>query len=277
MRSYVARYAGASVRRASCRRVPSCASVKRVTDGSPTDYSSLSSGLMATRGVSGRPRPRHRFRNGDESRARIVAAAVVEFAAGGYRGATVGAIARRAGMSQSGLLHHFPSKELLLAAVIDTRAVDQRAEFFRARAEDPELGFLTGMVHLMRYAARERDFTRLFAVVVAEATAPDHPAHEWAVERYQTVSAYVVEALEEAQNRGVLRRGVDVEAVAATLLALMDGLQLRYLLTPTEMRIDEAFAATAGQMLADLAVEDPEVAVKVRAWRRAHDPEERGS
>ena len=98
----------------------------------------------------------------------------------------------------------------------------------------------------MGYAARERDFTRLFAVVVAEATAgsPGPPVGRW---RYHTVSAYVVEALEEAQNRGVLRRGVDVEAVAATLLALMDGLQLRHLLTPTEMRIDEAFAATAGR------------------------------
>ena len=39
----------------------------------------------------------------------------MEFAAGVYRGASVGAIARRAGMSQSGLLHHFPSKELRIA------------------------------------------------------------------------------------------------------------------------------------------------------------------
>jgi hypothetical protein len=155
--------------------------------------------------------------------------------------------------------------------------VDQLAEYNLARAEDPELGFLTGMVRLMRYGALERDFTRLFTVVIAEATAPDHPAHEWAIDRYRTVSAHVVEALEEAQNRGLLRRGVNVEAVAATLLALMDGLQLRYLLTPTEMRTDDAFAAAAGQMLADLAVEDPEVAAKINAWRRAHHPRERCS
>ena len=200
---------------------------------------------------------------------------MVEFAAGGYRGASVGAIARRAGISQSGLLHHFPSKDLLLAAVIDARGEDQRAEFNRARAEDPDLGFLTGMVRLMRYAVVERDFTRLFTVVVAEATALDHPAHEWAIDRYRTVSDYVVEALEAAQTRGLLRRGVDVEAVATTLLALMDGLQLRYLLAPTEMSIDDAFAAAAGRMLADLAVEDPEVAGKINAWRRAHDPGKR--
>ena len=62
--------------------------------------------------------------------------------------------------------------------------------------------------------------------------------------------------------------GFDREAVAAELLALMDGLNLRDLLTPAGMRIDEAFADVAGQMVADLAVDDPEVAAKIAAWRR---------
>ena len=96
--------------------------------------------------VSARPRPRRRFRNADESRSRILSAALTEFAASGYRGASVGAIATRAGMSQSGLLHHFPSKELLLAAVIDERTVDHRDDVPAGRRGDPDLGFLTGMV-----------------------------------------------------------------------------------------------------------------------------------
>ena len=105
-------------------------------------------------------------------------------------------------------------------------------------------------------------------MVVAEATAADHPAHEWAVARYRRVSGHVVQALEEAQDRGVLHRRFDREAVAAQLLALMDGLNLRELVTPAAMRIDEAFADVAGQMVADLAVDDPEVAAKIAAWRR---------
>jgi hypothetical protein len=52
----------------------------------------------------------------------------------------------------------------------------------------------------------------------------------------------------------------------------MDGLQLRYLLTPDEIRIDEAFAALAGQMLADLALDSPRAAAAVAAWRRKHSP-----
>lgn len=219
--------------------------------------------------VSGRPRPRRRFRSADETRARIVSAAVAEFAASGYRGASLGSIARRAGISQSGLLHHFPSKELLLAGVIDVRSSDHLAEYLAAKAEDPELGFMTGMVRLMRRGALELDLTRLFIVVVAEATSPDHPAHEWAIRRYEGVTDVVVEALREAQQRELLRPDFDVRATASTLLAAMDGLQLRYLLGE-DLRLDEAFAALAGQMLSDLAFDSPRAAAAIAAWRDRH-------
>jgi AcrR family transcriptional regulator len=217
--------------------------------------------------MSTRPRPRRRFRHADESRARILHAAVAEFAAAGYRGASVGAIARRAGISQSGLLHHFPSKELLLAAVIDVRTSDHLEEYLAATAEDPDLGFMTGMVRLMRRGARELELTRLFVVMVAEATSPDHPAHEWAMRRTEVTMQRVVAGLRQAQERELLRPDFDVRAVAATLLAAMDGLQLRYLLMSEELRIDKAFAAFAGQMLADLAFDSPRARAAVSAWR----------
>ena len=221
-------------------------------------------------GVSGRPRPRHRFRNADESRSRILSAAVAEFAESGYRGGSLAAIAARAGISQSGLLHHFPSKELLLAEVIEVRTSDHLDDFLEAKAEDPDLGFMTGMVRLVRRSAREPELTRLFTVVVAEATAPDHPAHEWTVERYARTTERVVEALREAQERELLRRDFDAPAVAASLLAAMDGLQLRHILAPHVMRIDEAFAELAGQVLADLVFDSPRARAAVAAWRTGH-------
>jgi AcrR family transcriptional regulator len=222
--------------------------------------------------MSARPRPRRRFRHADESRARILHAAVAEFAASGYRGASVGAIARRAAMSQSGLLHHFPSKELLLAAVIDVRTSDHLEEYLAATAEDPDLGFMTGMVRLMRRGARELELTRLFVVVMAEATSPDHPAHEWAMRRNDGTTQRVAAGLRNAQERKLLRSDFDVHAVAATLLAAMDGLQLRYLLMSEELRIDRAFAALAGQMLTDLAFDSPRARAAISAWRLRHAP-----
>jgi len=217
-----------------------------------------------------RPRPRRRFRSADESRSRILASAASEFAAAGYRGASLAAIAERAGMSQSGLLHHYPSKQSLLGAVIDERTAHHLDEYKAAIAEDPDLGFMTGMVRLVARAARESDLTRLFTVVIAEATAPDHPAHGWVVNRYVGVSENVSSALRTARERGLLRDDFDVEEVAATFLAVMDGLQLRYLLTPGEMRIDAAFAVLAGQVLQDLVADDPRAAAAVSAWRARH-------
>ena len=58
--------------------------------------------------------------------------------------------------------------------------------------------------------------------------------------------------------------------VAVTLLATMDGLQLRDALTPYTVPIDEAFAQLAGKMLEDLAFDSPRPAAAVAAWRRRH-------
>jgi AcrR family transcriptional regulator len=221
--------------------------------------------------VNARPRPRRRFRHADESRTRILHAAIAEFAVSGYRGASVGAIARRAGISQSGLLHHFPSKELLLAAVIDMRTAAHEEEYLAATAEDPDLGFMTGMVHLMRRGALELQLTRLFVVVTAEATSPDHPAHQWAMRRNQGTMRLVVAALREAQKRELLKADFDVNVIATNLLAAMDGLQLRYLLMAEDFRIDKAFATLAGQTLADVAFDSPRARATISAWRTQHD------
>jgi AcrR family transcriptional regulator len=222
--------------------------------------------------VGARPRPRRRFRNADESRERILSAAVEVFAEGGYRGASIGAIATRAGISQSGLLHHFPTKEVLLAAVVDARRADHRQAYLVAKAEDPDLGFMTALVELMRRGTRDRDLTRLFTVVIAEASSPSHPAHEWAQDRYGRTTETVTEALREAQERNVLRADFDPGVVAVTLLATMDGLQLRDSLTPHVVAIEAAFAQLAGQMLEDLAAETAEAKAAVAAWRHRHRP-----
>ncbi|MDA0172519.1 TetR/AcrR family transcriptional regulator [Solirubrobacter taibaiensis] len=217
--------------------------------------------------MSARPRPRRRFRDAGQTRERVLAAALVEFSSSGYRGGTLGAIAARAGVSQSGLLRHFPNKELLLAAVIERRNDEHRAEFLDAVQADPDLGFLTGLVGLMRRAARELELTRLNAVVMSEATSTQHPAHDWAVQRYGTVNALVTNALHNAQQQAVLRADFDPEEVAWTLLAVMDGLQLRHVLSSHSMRIEQAFASLAAQILDDLAADNDAARRKIAAWR----------
>lgn len=65
------------------------------------------------------PTTQPRTRIQAENRERIAAAAVEVFGAEGFRGATVDAIAERAGMSKPNLLYYFASKEAIYRAVLE--------------------------------------------------------------------------------------------------------------------------------------------------------------
>jgi ubiquinone biosynthesis protein COQ9 len=54
----------------------------------------------------------------EEKRRVILDAALEVFAKSGYRSGSIRDIADRVGMSEAGLLHHFPNKSALLAAVL---------------------------------------------------------------------------------------------------------------------------------------------------------------
>ena len=56
---------------------------------------------------------------GQARREALIDVALRAFAVNGYRGASIGAIAREAGISEAGLLHHFPSKPKLLFGVLE--------------------------------------------------------------------------------------------------------------------------------------------------------------
>jgi AcrR family transcriptional regulator len=66
-----------------------------------------------------------------------LAAALAEFVEHGYHGTTVRDIARRAGLSVSGLYHHYPSKQEMLVGLTDAAIEELLA---RSRAAEAEAG-----------------------------------------------------------------------------------------------------------------------------------------
>jgi len=66
-------------------------------------------------------------RNGDQARERILDAAEKLFALQGYHGTSMREIATEAGMRVALVTHHFQSKELLLARVVERRAIHLNA------------------------------------------------------------------------------------------------------------------------------------------------------
>src|ERR1700733_8951486 len=61
------------------------------------------------------------YAKGRERREAILAAADRLFAQQGFRGASLAAIASQVGLSEAGVLHHFPSKEHLLLELLQLR------------------------------------------------------------------------------------------------------------------------------------------------------------
>jgi AcrR family transcriptional regulator len=163
-----------------------------------------------------------------QTRLTILDAALEVFAQSGYRSGSLRNVAERVGMSEAGLLHHFPSKSALLAAVLEHRDDHSRElyDFYSV----PGRQRIKNLISLAGYNATIPGVVELFTHLAAEATAADHPAHEYFVERYKVTVALLREALEDMAGRGELVPGVDPAAAAQRSIALWDGLQIQWLL-----------------------------------------------
>ncbi|NKY23035.1 TetR/AcrR family transcriptional regulator [Cellulomonas denverensis] len=169
------------------------------------------------------------YAKGRAKKAEILAQAVAIFGESGYRGASLRDIAARCGISHPGLLHHFPTKEALLLAVLEQRDEADQARMSGAGSRGVDT--LRRTVDLVRVNSERRGIVELFAVVSAEATAPDHPAHEYFVARYDRSVDVTAAAYREAQEDGQLLAGVDPINAGRQLIAVMDGLQVQWLLS----------------------------------------------
>ncbi|WP_432511743.1 TetR/AcrR family transcriptional regulator [Kineococcus sp. SYSU DK001] len=162
-------------------------------------------------------------------RQEILDAALTVFAASGYRNASVREIADRIGITQQGLTYHFPTKDALLAAVLRARGERDRA-LFEADAQGPE-SHLRAVLELLERNQATPGLVELHCTLSAEATSADHPAHEYFQERYAGILGRTRQVFEELRAQGRLREGADPGRCARALVALMDGLQVQWLLS----------------------------------------------
>lgn len=188
---------------------------------------------------SGRPR-------GADSTARreeILATAAQLFSAEGYRGTSMSGVARACGMSQTGLVHYFPTKDDLLQAVMDRRDEIDAAQV-RAPAEGRPRGweFLESLVDLVRHNQGQPGIVRLFTTMAGEAVDPGHPANTWLRRHHRVTADQIRAALAEAAEDGRLAGDAPVGSIVRTVIAAMDGLQIQWLSDPGCPDMAEDFA-----------------------------------
>ena len=176
----------------------------------------------------------------DASRERVLRAALRAIATNGYRGSALAAIAADAGLTTAGLLHHFPSKEHLLVAVLAERDRLDGAQFQLAGFQG--LAALDRLAELVQHNAMVPGLVQAYTVLMGESVGEDHPAREWFRDRYPRRRANIAAALRAGIESGEIRSEVDCDAVAAQIIAMMDGLQVQWVLNPDQVDMAAVFA-----------------------------------
>jgi AcrR family transcriptional regulator len=188
---------------------------------------------------AGRTRgPRGAYSKTARRRVEILDAALNVFGQEGYRSGSIREVATRIGLSEAGLLHHFASKSELLTAVLEHR--DELARPAITAEPQDGLELLRSLVELAKKSAREPGVIELFAILSTEATAPDHPAHDYFRDRYARVRTMLESAFVDLEERRLMASGVDVGFATTSTIALWDGLQIQWLYEPHSVDVAAA-------------------------------------
>ncbi|MWB97153.1 TetR family transcriptional regulator [Agromyces seonyuensis] len=178
-------------------------------------------------------------RAGDDRRERAIAAAVDHFTRLGYRGASVAAIARDAGLTDAGLLHHFGSKSGLFLAVVERREDDLRSAFDHEPASLAD--FAEMLVEAERRSLEHPELVRFQATLAGELALAGHPFHDLHVDKQRVALEQMTAVL--ARFSDELAPGVEPIQLARELIALHHGLRAEWLILPDGMDLAATFAA----------------------------------
>ncbi|WP_129785220.1 TetR/AcrR family transcriptional regulator [Promicromonospora panici] len=181
---------------------------------------------------------------GEARRQLIVEAATRLVARNGSRGTNLAEIAAEAGVSQSGLLYHYPSKEELLNAVLDQR--DEAEDAILWQDTDSGLGILDTIAYNVTRWASHSHAVGMHTVLVVENLGDDGVLHPRLARRYHLTADRISSVLTAAQDRGEIRGDVDTRLKAIEIIAFINGLETAWLLDP-EIQIAMTAKAWAAQ------------------------------
>lgn len=161
------------------------------------------------------------YAKGVAKREEILSKALEVIARHGYRKTSTRELAAAVGLSEAGLLHYFGSKEKLFEAVLRARdAAD-------AERSPDDLDVVDKLIAIIRHNSDVPGLVQLYSTFSAEAGDPQHSAHDYFVERYQSLRSALADSIRARQSDGTIAPGADPTKIATLLIALSDGLQIQ--------------------------------------------------
>lgn len=164
---------------------------------------------------------------GEDRKQRILDVAERLLARYGWRNTSLAQIARAAGVSPAGLLHHFESKEQLLNAVLDARDADDDTHADRSG------DLVTEIARVAERFDRAPELVGTFTVLLIENIAPDAPLHDRLLTRQREAVKIVAGLIERGQRAGRYRQDIDPAIKAIEILAFVNGMETAWLLDPS--------------------------------------------
>ncbi len=195
---------------------------------------------------------RQRLAPGDR-RTQIIDAATRLIGQRGFWGVSVHDIAAACGITDAGLLHHFGTKDALLIAVLERRDKVDDDSLARRLGIEPDrlyeavrdLPLAEVCAAVVARNAEQPEIVRLYSVLNAESLTPAHPAHDYFVAREARVIAFFGSPRSDLHPDPVVR--------GRQVIAMMDGLQLRWLRDPERVDLPTEWAALFGRALSGVA------------------------
>lgn len=184
------------------------------------------------------PFKRGPYRKTEARRREIIAAALQVFSASGYRGGSLKDIGALIDIDPSTILHHFPTKEALLEAVLE----DKEAHDVQGMPELETIDPATIPAQFIALAELNNEIPgviALYAIMSAESTTDGHPSAEYFRARTEHTRRTFRIGFERMADAGLLSPGITAEYAALSTFALWDGAQIHWLIDPKAVSVTE--------------------------------------
>lgn len=181
----------------------------------------------------------------------IAAAALEMFGTRGLHATSIAAVAEKVGLTDAGLLHHFPNRAALLDATLRVGS-ERQLDRMRALVADGGLRAIRSMRVWGEVMTESPELAAFETLIGAEAVLENSTLRDWTQRRYHAVRGLVSGLIREGVDRGEIRRDVDPEREAYDLIAWLDGIRLQWLLSDPELDLGAAVAQHFDQLVARL-------------------------
>jgi len=180
---------------------------------------------------------------------RILEAAVHVFSEKGYRHSTIADLARKAKLGEATIYNHFKNKEHILFSI----ATQGIRSFMASNAEhltgikNPEEKLRKFIWQYLWWSQRHKLFVKVFLL---EIQSNPHYYQSEAYAMFKEVAKILLHILEEGQQEGLFRRGVNPRTFSSFVLGTMNYLFLSCILFDRTIAVLDDFDAIAGVVLA---------------------------